>query len=126
MTKKIYFAHRYWTVPVGRVETGVLKPGNVVTIAPGGSTGEVKSVEMHYQELPEALPGDYVGFNIRNISVKAIKKGNVAGDSNNDPPLECDSFSAQVLFWLLIATSELRLRLACRETGLSPPVKHFY
>ena len=86
-------------MPVGRVETGILKPGNVVTFAPGGSTGEVKSVEMHYQAIPEAQPGDNVGFNIRNVSVKTIKRGNVAGDSKNDPPLECDSFSAQVLYW---------------------------
>ena len=114
MTKNIISLTGIGTVPVGRVETGVLKPGNDVTIAPGGSTGEVKSVEMHYQELPEALPGDYVGFNIRNVSVKAIKRGDVAGDSNNDPPLECDSFSAQVLFWLLIASSEPRVRLTCR------------
>ena len=83
------------TVPVGRVETGVLKPGNAITFAPGGHTAEVKSVEMHYQAIPEALPGDNVGFNVK-IPVKELKRGNVAGDAKNDPPKECEHFNAQV------------------------------
>ena len=74
------------TVPVGRVETGVLKPGMVVTFAPGGITTEVKSVEMHHTALTEAVPGDNVGFNVKNVSVKEIRRGNVAGDSKRDPP----------------------------------------
>ena len=84
------------TVPVGRVETGVLKPGMVVTFAPQGLTTEVKSVEMHHEALVEALPGDNVGFNIKNVSVKEVKRGNVAGDSKNDPPKKATSFTAQV------------------------------
>ena len=56
------------TVPVGRVETGVLKPGMVVTFAPVNVTTEVKSVEMHHEALSEALPGDNVGFNVKNVS----------------------------------------------------------
>merc|ERR1712026_175044 len=55
------------TVPVGRVETGVIKPGMVVTFAPANVTTEVKSVEMHHESLPEALPGDNVGFNVKNV-----------------------------------------------------------
>jgi len=85
------------TVPVGRVETGILKPGVIVTFAPGAITTEVKSVEMHHESLPEALPGDNVGFNVKNVSVKDIKRGNVAGDSKNDPPKEAKSFTAQVI-----------------------------
>merc|ERR1719436_72995 len=81
------------TVPVGRVETGVLKPGMVVTFAPNQLTTEVKSVEMHHESLPEAVPGDNVGFNIKNVSVKDIRRGNVAGDSTNDPPAEVDEFN---------------------------------
>ena len=57
-------------VPVGRVETGVLKPGMVVTFAPVNVTTEVKSVEMHHEALSEALPGDNVGLNVKNVSVK--------------------------------------------------------
>jgi len=85
------------TVPVGRVETGVLKPGQIVTFAPAGVTTEVKSIEMHHQQLAEAIPGDNVGFNVKNVSVKDIRRGNVTGDSKNDPPLETDSFAAQVI-----------------------------
>jgi elongation factor 1-alpha len=85
------------TVPVGRVETGVLKPGMVVTFAPTGVTTEVKSVEMHHEALPEATPGDNVGFNVKNVSVKDIRRGNVAGDSKNDPPAETEDFTAQVI-----------------------------
>lgn len=84
------------TVPVGRVETGFLKAGMVVTFAPTNITTEVKSVEMHHEALAEALPGDNVGFNVKNVSVKDIRRGNVAGDSKNDPPMEAGSFSAQV------------------------------
>merc|ERR1712227_1186859 len=58
------------TVPVGRVETGVIKPGMVVTFAPSQLSTEVKSVEMHHESLPEAGPGDNVGFNVKNVSVK--------------------------------------------------------
>jgi elongation factor 1-alpha len=85
------------TVPVGRVETGVIKPGMIVTFAPTGLTTEVKSVEMHHEALPEAGPGDNVGFNIKNVSVKEIRRGFVAGDSKNDPPKETASFNAQVI-----------------------------
>jgi len=85
------------TVPVGRVETGVIKAGMVVTFAPAGVTTEVKSVEMHHELLTEGLPGDNVGFNVKNVSVKEIRRGNVAGDSKNDPPKGATSFNAQVI-----------------------------
>lgn len=85
------------TVPVGRVETGVLKPGMVVSFAPKNITTEVKSVEMHHESLAEALPGDNVGFNIKNVSAKEVRRGNVCGDSKNDPPKEAATFKAQVI-----------------------------
>merc|ERR1712102_226128 len=85
------------TVPVGRVETGVIKPGIVVTFAPVGLTTEVKSVEMHHESLPEAVPGDNVGFNIKNVAVKDIKRGYVASDSKNKPATGCANFTAQVI-----------------------------
>jgi elongation factor 1-alpha len=85
------------TVPVGRVETGVLKPGQIVTFAPANLTTEVKSVEMHHEALPEALPGDNVGFNVKNVSVKDIRRGYVAGDAKNDPPIQAADFLAQVI-----------------------------
>merc|ERR1712048_1146445 len=85
------------TVPVGRVETGMIKPGMVCTFAPSGVTTEVKSVEMHHESMPQAVPGDNVGFNIKNVSVKEIRRGNVASDSKNDPAKEAASFNAQVI-----------------------------
>jgi elongation factor 1-alpha len=85
------------TVPVGRVETGRLVPGMVVTFAPCNLTTEVKSVEMHHEQLPEALPGDNVGFNVKNVSVKDIRRGYVASDSKNDPAKETENFEAQVI-----------------------------
>jgi elongation factor 1-alpha len=85
------------TVPVGRVETGVLKPGMTVNFAPVQLTSEVKSVEMHHESLSEAVPGDNVGFNIKGISVKEIRRGMVASDAKNDPAKECSTFFAQVI-----------------------------
>ncbi|CAD7704745.1 unnamed protein product [Ostreobium quekettii] len=85
------------TVPVGRVETGVIKPGMVVTFAPNGLTTEVKSVEMHHEALSEAVPGDNVGFNVKNVSVKELKRGYVASDSKNDPAKGTEEFTAQVI-----------------------------
>lgn len=85
------------TVPVGRVETGILKPGMMAFFGPSGVTSEVKSVEMHHESVPEARPGDNVGFNVRNISVKDVRRGHVASDAKNDPALEALSFEAQVI-----------------------------
>jgi len=85
------------TVPVGRVETGIIKPGMVVTFAPTQLSTEVKSVEMHHESLPEAVPGDNVGFNVKNVSVKDIKRGYVASDSKNKPASGAKDFTAQVI-----------------------------
>ncbi|WVQ82493.1 elongation factor 1-alpha [Cryptococcus sp. DSM 104549] len=85
------------TVPVGRVETGVIKAGMVVNFAPSNVTTEVKSVEMHHEQIPEGLPGDNVGFNVKNVSIKDIRRGNVCSDSKNDPAKEAASFNAQVI-----------------------------
>ena len=84
-------------MPVGRVETGVIKPGMVVTFAPVALSTEVKSVEMHHESLPEAVPGDNVGFNIKNVSVKDIKRGYVTSDSKNKPATGVSDFTAQVI-----------------------------
>merc|ERR1712110_248576 len=85
------------TVPVGRVETGTIKAGMVVTFAPANVTTEVKSVEMHHTQLEAGVPGDNVGFNVKNVSVKDIRRGNVCSDSKNDPAKEAASFNAQVI-----------------------------
>jgi elongation factor 1-alpha len=85
------------TVPVGRVETGVIKPGMSVTFAPSGVKSEVRSVEMHHNEVASAGPGDNIGFNVSGLSVKDVKRGHVCGDSKNDPPTKCEDFTAQVI-----------------------------
>ena len=85
------------TVPVGRVETGILKPGMQVNFAPANVVTEVKSVEMHHESLTEAIPGDNVGFNVKNVSVKDIKRGFVCSDNKNEPAREAESFLAQVI-----------------------------
>jgi elongation factor 1-alpha len=93
----VYKIQGIGTVPAGRVETGVLKPGMVVTFSPSNVTTEVRSVEMHHEALEEAIPGDNVGFNIKAVSTKDIRRGHVCGDSKNDPPKEAGSFEAQVI-----------------------------
>lgn len=85
------------TVPVGRVETGVLKPAMIVKFTPSGLSSECKSVEMHHEQLPQAIPGDNVGFSVRNISVKDIKRGYVCSNEKEDPARECTDFLAQVI-----------------------------
>jgi elongation factor 1-alpha len=68
-----------------------------VSFAPSGISTEVKSVEMHHEAMAEALPGDNVGFNVKNVAVKDLRRGFVCGDSKNDPPRETGDFLAQVI-----------------------------
>uniref|UniRef100_A0A8C6L121 Elongation factor 1-alpha n=1 Tax=Nothobranchius furzeri TaxID=105023 RepID=A0A8C6L121_NOTFU len=85
------------TVPVGKIETGILKPGMTLMFSPAKLTAEVKSIEMHHQGLDTALPGHNVGFNIKNVSVKNLHRGDVAGNAQQDPPSDVRSFEAQVI-----------------------------
>ena len=85
------------TVPVGRIETGVMKSGQSIIFAPSDIITEVKSIEMHHDIKDEAISGDNIGFNIKGVAVKELKRGYVCGDSKNDPPRECISFDAQVI-----------------------------
>ena len=84
------------TVPVGRVECGVLKPDMKIIFMPSNKVGEVKSIEMHHETLPQALPGDNVGFNVRGIAKNDIKRGDVAGPVDN-PPMVAKTFVAQIM-----------------------------
>ena len=84
------------TVPVGRVECGVLKPDMKIIFMPSNKVGEVKSIEMHHETLPQALPGDNVGFNVRGIAKNDIKRGDVAGPIDN-PPMVAKTFVAQIM-----------------------------
>merc|ERR1711920_664545 len=85
------------TVPVGRVETGIVKPGIQAAFAPSPIVAEIKSVEMHHESLAEAFPGDNVGFNVKNVAVKDLRRGFVASDSKSNPACGVSNFEAQVI-----------------------------
>jgi len=87
-------------VPVGRVETGVMKVGDKVIVVPGregkGVNGEVKSIEMHHEMMQKAEPGDNIGFSVRGIGKKDIARGDVLGHADN-PPSVATEFTAQLV-----------------------------
>jgi elongation factor 1-alpha len=84
------------TVPVGRVETGVLKENDVLVFMPSNKQGEVKSIEMHHTRIPKAEPGDNIGFNVRGIAKTDIRRGDVAGPVSN-PPTVAKEFIGQII-----------------------------
>ena len=84
-------------MPVGRVETGVIKPGMVVTFAPVNLSTEVKSVETHHEPWPEAAPDDSVGFNVKNTSVKDTKRSHVTSHSKNKSATGVSNFTTQII-----------------------------
>ena len=84
------------TVPVGRVETGTMKPNDKIIVMPSGAVGEIKSIETHHQEMPSATAGDNIGFNLRGIEKKDIKRGDVLGTPDN-PPTVAKEFKAQII-----------------------------
>ena len=92
----VYSISGVGTVPVGRVETGKLKKGDKVIFMPPGVGGEVKSIEMHHEEIPEAIPGDNIGFNVRGVSKKDIRRGDVCGHPDS-PPTVAEEFTAQIV-----------------------------
>ncbi|WP_297522137.1 translation elongation factor EF-1 subunit alpha [Thermococcus sp.] len=101
----VYSIKGVGTVPVGRVETGVLRVGDVVLFEPASTIfhkdikGEVKSIEMHHEPLQEAYPGDNIGFNVRGVGKNDIKRGDVAGHPDNPPTVvrQKDTFKAQII-----------------------------
>jgi elongation factor 1-alpha len=84
------------TVPVGRIETGILKVGDKVVFQPADKQGEVKSIEMHHENMTQAEPGDNVGFNVRGIAKNDVKRGDVCG-SQSSPPTVVKGFTAQIV-----------------------------
>jgi len=83
-------------VPVGRVESGIMKPGDKVIVMPSGKEGEVKSVETHHTQLTQAKPGDNIGFNVRGLTKEDIGKGDVVALSSN-PASVLKEFTAQII-----------------------------
>ena len=92
----VYSISGIGTVPVGRVETGIMKKGMKVNFMPANKEGEVKSIEMHHEEQPEARPGDNVGFNVRGIGKNDIRRGDVCGPADV-PPTVAEEFTAQIV-----------------------------
>ena len=84
------------TVPVGRVETGVMKVGETLIFMPTGVQGEIKTIEVHHEQISQAVPGDNVGFNVRGIGKKDVRRGDVAGHPDN-PPTIAKEFTAQII-----------------------------
>ncbi len=97
----VYTISGIGVVPVGRVETGIMKKGDKVIFRPGidgvGASGEVKSIEMHHEEIPQAVPGDNIGFNVRGVEKNAIRRGDVCGPQVDKQPTVAEEFKAQIV-----------------------------
>ncbi len=91
----VYSIRGVGTVPVGRVETGVLEVGKKVVFMPGGLEGEVKSIETHHTRIPKAEPGDNIGFNVKGVSRAQLRRGMVAGYPDN-PPTVAKAFKGRI------------------------------
>ena len=91
----VYSIRGVGTVPVGRVETGVLKVGDRVIFMPANKIGEVKSIETHHVRIEKAMPGDNIGFNVKGISRDELRRGDVAGHPDN-PPTVVEEFVGRV------------------------------
>ena len=84
------------TVPVGRVETGIVKTNDKVVVMPSGVSGEVKSIETHHTQMDSAEAGDNIGFNLRGVDKKSIKRGDMIGAASS-PPTVVKEFEAQII-----------------------------
>lgn len=94
--QEVYSIPGVGVVPVGRVESGVLKVGDKVVFMPAGKVGEVRSIETHHTKIEKAEPGDNIGFNVRGVEKKDIKRGDVVGSLQN-PPTVAEEFTAQII-----------------------------
>ncbi len=92
----VYTISGIGAVVVGKVETGVLKPGQKVVAKPSGKQGEVKTVEMHHTQMPQAEPGDNVGISVKGLGKNDFKRGDVLGDVSK-PPTVVEEFTAQIV-----------------------------
>ncbi|MEM4180929.1 MAG: translation elongation factor EF-1 subunit alpha, partial [Nitrososphaerota archaeon] len=92
----VYSIKGVGTVPVGRVETGVLKPGDQITVMPGNIRAEVKSIEMHHAPLQQATPGDNIGFNLKGVDKAQLTRGMVVSHADN-PCKVAEEVEAQII-----------------------------
>jgi elongation factor 1-alpha len=89
----VYTISGVGTVPVGRVECGIMRKDDKIIFEPANVAGEVKSIEMHHEEVPEAQPGDNIGWNVRGVGKKDIRRGDVCGHTDK-PPMVAKEFKA--------------------------------
>ena len=94
--QNVYSITGVGTVPIGRVETGMLKVGDAVVFEPSGKRGEVRSIEMHHETLQKAGPGDNIGFNVRGITKTDVRRGDVVGHPDK-PPTVAQEFTAKII-----------------------------
>jgi elongation factor 1-alpha len=87
-------------VPVGRVETGILRPNSKIVAVPAktgtGMVGECKDIEMHHEKIKEALPGYNIGFSAKGFNKGDLAKGDVVGTPDSPPSL-AEEFTGQIL-----------------------------
>jgi len=98
--QKVFKIKGVGTVITGRVETGVLKKGQEIIIEPLGRKTTAMSIEMHHEELPEAVPGDNIGINVKGIGADEVKRGDVVGPTDNPPSVvgpERGTFKARII-----------------------------
>ncbi|MHA1664772.1 MAG: GTP-binding protein, partial [Candidatus Njordarchaeales archaeon] len=83
--QKVFKIKGVGTVITGRVETGILKPGEEIIIMPLNKKTIAQSIEMHHERLDQAIPGDNIGINVKGIAAEEVKRGDMVGHSNNPP-----------------------------------------
>lgn len=87
------------TVVVGRVETGVIKPGDKIIVMPAAKVGDVRSLETHHMKLDEAKPGDNIGVNLRGVEKEDVKRGDVLGRVDNPPTVAEEIVARVIVLW---------------------------
>ena len=107
------------TIPVSRVETGPIKPRMLSPLGPSGLTIEVKSAGLHHESLAEGLPSDNVGFSVRNVAVKDLRRGFVASNSKDDPTKEAANLTARSLSRITMAKLEMVMSQSLAATPLT-------
>ena len=69
-----------------------------VTFAPVGFVTDFKSVEIYYESLLEAIPGDNAGFNVKMCQLKISEKETYALILNKIQPVKIKTFWPKSLF----------------------------
>ncbi|MCC7572387.1 MAG: GTP-binding protein [Candidatus Methanofastidiosum sp.] len=81
----------------GRVESGLLKKDQAVTVLPSGEKTKVKSIEEFLKNPEEAEPGKSIG--LTTLDKLFVDRGNIIVDSNDSSYNVTSSFRASI-FWM--------------------------